>query len=87
MALAGRVLRKTPGTARRHPRRGCVVSNVLFSGIYSRAYLCVQVQCLGHERTLQKMSDPVLTVCPECRQDTYVKQVTAAASTERYRLA
>jgi len=24
------------------------------------------------------MSDPLLTVCPECGQDTYVKQVTSA---------
>ncbi len=24
------------------------------------------------------MSDPVLTDCPECKQSTYVKQVTAA---------
>lgn len=24
------------------------------------------------------MSDPLLTVCPECGQDTYTKQVTAA---------
>lgn len=40
------------------------------------AYKC---SACGHEQdVLQKMSDPVLTVCPECRQDTYVKQVTAA---------
>ncbi|HLU79438.1 MAG TPA: FmdB family zinc ribbon protein [Burkholderiaceae bacterium] len=33
----------------------------------------------GHEQdVLQKMSDPVLTVCPECGQESYVKQVTAA---------
>lgn len=24
------------------------------------------------------MSDPILTDCPECKQSTYVKQVTAA---------
>jgi len=40
------------------------------------AYKC---SACGYEQdVLQKMSDPVLTVCPECRQDTYVKQVTAA---------
>ncbi|GAA4415852.1 hypothetical protein GCM10011450_13530 [Advenella faeciporci] len=27
---------------------------------------------------LQKMSDEPLTVCPECNQETYAKQVTAA---------
>ncbi|MCX7891583.1 MAG: zinc ribbon domain-containing protein [Burkholderiales bacterium] len=27
---------------------------------------------------LQKVSDPILTVCPECHQDTFVKQLTAA---------
>ena len=27
---------------------------------------------------LQKISDPVLTVCPACGQTTYLKQVTAA---------
>lgn len=40
------------------------------------AYKC---SACGHEQdVLQKMSDPVLTVCPECKQDTYIKQVTAA---------
>ena len=40
------------------------------------AYKC---SACGHEQdVLQKMSDPLLTVCPECEQDTYVKQVTAA---------
>ena len=27
---------------------------------------------------LQKLSDPVLSTCPECSQETYDKQVTAA---------
>ncbi len=27
---------------------------------------------------MQKMSDPLLTVCPSCSAETYVKQVTAA---------
>lgn len=40
------------------------------------AYRC---SACGHAQdVLQKMSDPVLTVCPECGQDTYAKQVTAA---------
>ena len=40
------------------------------------AYKC---SACGHEQdVLQKMSDPVITVCPECEQSTYVKQVTAA---------
>jgi putative regulatory protein, FmdB family len=40
------------------------------------AYKC---SACGHEQdVLQKMSDPVLTVCPECNQSTYSKQVTAA---------
>src|SRR5690606_22345465 len=40
------------------------------------AYQC---SACGHAQdVLQKLSDPVLTVCPECQKDTYVKQVTAA---------
>ncbi|MDX3895108.1 FmdB family zinc ribbon protein [Pusillimonas sp.] len=40
------------------------------------AYKC---SACGHAQdVLQKMSDPVLTVCPECGQSTYAKQVTAA---------
>ncbi|HWK61259.1 MAG TPA: FmdB family zinc ribbon protein [Eoetvoesiella sp.] len=40
------------------------------------AYRC---SACGHAQdVLQKMSDPVLTVCPECGQSTYQKQVTAA---------
>lgn len=40
------------------------------------AYKC---NACGHEQdVLQKMSDPVLTVCPECGQSAYAKQVTAA---------
>lgn len=39
------------------------------------AYRCSQC---GHAAdVLQKMSDPVLTTCPECQQETYVKQLTA----------
>jgi len=40
------------------------------------AYKCSA--CQHEQDVLQKMSDPVLTVCPECGQNTYVKQVTAA---------
>jgi putative FmdB family regulatory protein len=40
------------------------------------AYRC---STCGHARdVLQKMSDPLLTVCPECGASTFVKQVTAA---------
>ena len=40
------------------------------------AYRC---SACGHAQdVLQKMSDPVLTVCPACGQATYAKQVTAA---------
>ncbi len=40
------------------------------------AYKC---NACGHAQdVLQKMSDPVLTDCPECGQSTYAKQVTAA---------
>ena len=40
------------------------------------AYKCST--CQHEQDVLQKMSDPVLTVCPECNQSTYEKQVTAA---------
>ncbi|MBP6019416.1 MAG: zinc ribbon domain-containing protein [Burkholderiaceae bacterium] len=40
------------------------------------AYKCSS--CDHAQDVLQKMSDPILTVCPECEQDTYVKQVTTA---------
>ena len=40
------------------------------------AYRCT---ACGHAQdVLQKMSDPVLTVCPACGESTYAKQVTAA---------
>lgn len=40
------------------------------------AYKCT---ACGHAQdVLQKISDPVLTDCPECGQSTYAKQVTAA---------
>ena len=40
------------------------------------AYKC---DSCGHAQdVLQKMSDPVLTDCPECGKSTYSKQVTAA---------
>src|SRR5690606_34727098 len=40
------------------------------------AYKC---SACGHAQdVLQKMSDAPLSVCPECGQSTYVKQVTAA---------
>lgn len=40
------------------------------------AYRC---EACGHAKdALQKISDPVLTVCPACGADTFRKQVTAA---------
>jgi putative FmdB family regulatory protein len=40
------------------------------------AYRC---SACGHAQdVLQKISDPVLTVCPACGESTYAKQVTAA---------
>ncbi len=40
------------------------------------AYRC---STCGHAKdVLQKMSDPLLTVCPACGASTFVKQVTAA---------
>jgi len=40
------------------------------------AYRCTSC---GHAKdVLQKMSDPLLTVCPDCGAATFVKQVTAA---------
>lgn len=40
------------------------------------AYRCVS--CGFEKDHLQKLSDPVLTACPECGQESYVKQLTAA---------
>lgn len=40
------------------------------------AYRCQQC---GHQQdVLQKLSDPVLTTCPACAQETFGKQITAA---------
>ncbi len=40
------------------------------------AYRCATC---GHAKdVLQKMSDPLLTVCPACGAQTFIKQVTAA---------
>ena len=40
------------------------------------AYRC---EACGHAKdVLQKVSDPVLTVCPACGQEAFRKQVTAA---------
>ncbi len=40
------------------------------------AYRCAS--CGFEKDHLQKLSDPVLSTCPECDQETYHKQVTAA---------
>lgn len=40
------------------------------------AYQCQQC---GHQQdVLQKLSDPVLTLCPACKQEAFGKQITAA---------
>ncbi len=47
-----------------------------FGAVPIYAYRC---SACGHAQdVLQKMSDPVLTVCPECGQSAFAKQVTAA---------
>ena len=40
------------------------------------AYRCSN--CGHAQDVLQRMADPVLTICPSCGQASYVKQVTAA---------
>lgn len=40
------------------------------------AYRCAT--CGHAQDVLQKMSDPLLTVCPSCGAETFVKQLTAA---------
>ncbi len=40
------------------------------------AYRCAT--CGHAQDVLQKISDPLLTVCPSCGAETFVKQVTAA---------
>ena len=40
------------------------------------AYRCTS--CGFEKDHLQKLSDPILTLCPECGQEAYAKQVTAA---------
>nr|WP_221893266.1 FmdB family zinc ribbon protein [Pusillimonas minor] len=54
--------------------RSSISSGVSIVPIY--AYKC---SACGHaEDVLQKISDPLLTQCPQCGQSTYAKQVTAA---------
>jgi putative FmdB family regulatory protein len=40
------------------------------------AYRCTS--CGFEKDHLQKLSDPVLSTCPECNQESYQKQLTAA---------
>ena len=40
------------------------------------AYRCAS--CGFEKDHLQKLNDPALVTCPECHQDTYEKQLTAA---------
>jgi len=51
----------------------------IFSWDFSVPIYAYKCSACGHAQdVLQKMSDPVLTDCPECGQSTYAKQVTAA---------
>ena len=53
--------------------RGCPQNHPVMP-IY--AYRCSQC---GHSKdVLQKLSDPLLTLCPSCGQEAFAKQVTAA---------
>ncbi len=40
------------------------------------AYRCSS--CGFEQDVMQKMSDPLLTTCPECKSETFSKQLTAA---------
>ena len=62
------------------------LSGALYSSVFRRrnfphpmpiyAYLC---DACGHEHdTLQKLSDPVLTICPVCHAERYRRKLTAA---------
>nr|WP_257215296.1 FmdB family zinc ribbon protein [Pusillimonas noertemannii] len=52
---------------------------IIFSWDFSVPIYAYKCSACGHAQdVLQKMSDPVLTDCPECGQSTYAKQVTAA---------
>jgi putative FmdB family regulatory protein len=42
------------------------------------AYRCSNVQCQHAQDVLRKISDPPLTQCTACLQDTFVKQLTSA---------
>ncbi len=42
------------------------------------AYRCSNAQCQHAQDVLRKISDPPLTQCTVCLQDTFVKQVTSA---------
>jgi putative FmdB family regulatory protein len=56
-------------------------------GLYTRSFFAeftmpiyaYRCETCGHAKdVLQKISDPLLTVCPSCGAETFVKQVTAA---------
>lgn len=62
-------------------KNGDLYCRVVLSTPRGRAMPIYAYRCsnCGHAQdVLQKISDPVLTVCPQCGQATYVKQVTAA---------
>src|SRR5690606_361228 len=58
---------------------GCVLSlGFICLGVLVPIYAYKCSACGHAQDVLQKMSDPVLTVCPECGASAYEKQVTAA---------
>jgi putative FmdB family regulatory protein len=50
----------------------------LFSGFSMPIYAYKCASCGFAKDVLQKISDPVLTVCPHCGQSSFAKQLTAA---------
>src|SRR4051812_43082405 len=54
--------------------RVIIAAEVSFMPIY--AYRCAT--CGFQKDFLQKLSDPKITVCPECGKETFNKQLTAA---------
>jgi putative FmdB family regulatory protein len=58
------------------PVAGCSTHSKSFSAMPIYAYKC---ESCGHAKdVLQKLSDPLLTDCPQCGAPTFKKQLTAA---------
>ncbi len=57
----------------------CTGAPVYSFGVITVPIYAYKCSACGHaEDVLQKISDPLLTQCPQCGQSTYAKQVTAA---------